>query len=59
MQPLPPLPKLSHLLQMYNVRATKQLGQNFLLNERLCSKDARVCAHAPSDTGSRAGARTC
>lgn len=38
---LPPLPSLREILQMYNLRATKELSQNFLLDQRITDKIAR------------------
>uniref|UniRef100_A0A2P2I1E2 rRNA adenine N(6)-methyltransferase n=1 Tax=Hirondellea gigas TaxID=1518452 RepID=A0A2P2I1E2_9CRUS len=53
---LPPLPSTKELLRLYNVRATKALSQNFLLDPKLTNKfvskagnirDAYVCEVGP------------
>ncbi|XP_069157831.1 dimethyladenosine transferase 1, mitochondrial [Procambarus clarkii] len=57
---LPPLPSTSDLVKLYNLRATKQLGQNFLMDHKLTSKivrsggrvrDCHVCEVGPGPGG--------
>ena len=40
---LPPLPTVPELLKIYQIRAAKQLSQNFLLDQNLCRKLIRCC----------------
>ena len=39
---LPPLPTVRDILRMYNIKATKKLSQNFILDPRILDKIARV-----------------
>ncbi|KAG7167985.1 dimethyladenosine transferase 1, mitochondrial-like isoform X1 [Homarus americanus] len=57
---LPPLPSTSDLVKLYNLRAVKQLSQNFLMDHKLSSKivrksgrirDCHVCEVGPGPGG--------
>ena len=39
---LPPLPTLKDILMMYNIRAKKNLSQNFIMDPRLLDRIART-----------------
>ena len=40
---LPPLPTLNDILRMYNLKAKKQLSQNFILDPKILNKFAQEC----------------
>jgi len=40
---IPPLPTVSDILRMYNIRAKKQLSQNFIMDPRLLNRIAKKC----------------
>ncbi|KAL0485257.1 mitochondrial dimethyladenosine transferase [Acrasis kona] len=40
---LPPMPSLREILKMYNLQASKQLSQNFLLDTRVTDKIVKQC----------------
>jgi len=40
---IPPLPTVNDILRMYNIRAKKQLSQNFLMDPRLLNRIAKKC----------------
>ena len=46
---LPPLPTVAELLKLYQIRAAKQLSQNFLLDTKLCGKVVRAAGKSLTD----------
>jgi len=40
---IPPLPTVSDILRMYNIRAKKQLSQNFIMDPKLLNKIVKKC----------------
>lgn len=40
---IPPLPTVNDILRMYNIRAKKQLSQNFIMDPRLLNRIAKKC----------------
>lgn len=40
---LPPLPTMRDILKMQNLRALKQLSQNFIMDEQLSARIIRQC----------------
>jgi dimethyladenosine transferase 1 len=42
---IPPLPTIADILRMYNIRAKKQLSQNFIMDPRLLKRIAEKCGN--------------
>jgi len=40
---IPPLPTVNDILRMYNIKAKKQLSQNFIMDPRLLNRIAKKC----------------
>lgn len=42
---LPPLPTIRDIIKMHNLRALKQLSQNFIMDEQLAARIVRQCGN--------------
>ena len=42
---LPPMPSVKEIIKLYQLRAKKQLSQNFLLDKNICTKIALCGGH--------------